>query len=531
MSDFWLISVPLDKTSLTNIEKLKRSIIKTNQASCCKFLIPDLKVGILDSLVSVSDDLSGLDTLTESVLKKIGQCMKEVMEFSCDKKLEKSLANGEHMNEKSHVSPVESYFQSLQVDLVAYVTRFQWDKAKFSTSLPLSALTDIIHKEVALVETELKSRSSSYNSLKSNLQNLESKHQGSLQSRCLNNFVRKEDLVVSEYLTTLLVIVNRRLYEDAEAGIFSVTLFKRAVSQFKAKAQESKFTVREYHVELEEQQLRDLQTLRAQRKEQRGIFVCWLKVNFRQLFVSWIHLKALRVFVESVLRYGLPVNFQALLLQMDKKRSKQMREELASLFVHLDPSAMTTKTEVHTLPSAVTAKTEAHTHTSVVTTKTEVHTHPSVMTTKTEVHTLPSAVTTKTEVHTLPSAMTTTKTEVHTHPSAVTAKTEVHTLPSAVTAKTEAHTHTSAVTTKTEVHTLPSAVTAKTEAHTHTSVVTTKTEVHTHPSAMTTKTEVHTHPSAVTTKTEVSCDLPGLCLQEYFSYISVHINTTVLELR
>ncbi|CAL9686183.1 unnamed protein product [Knipowitschia caucasica] len=369
MSDFWLISVPLDKTSLTNIEKLKRSIIKTNQASCCKFLIPDLKVGILDSLVSVSDDLSGLDTLTESVLKKIGQCMKEVMEFSCDKKLEKSLANGEHMNEKSHVSPVESYFQSLQVDLVAYVTRFQWDKAKFSTSLPLSALTDIIHKEVALVETELKSRSSSYNSLKSNLQNLESKHQGSLQSRCLNNFVRKEDLVVSEYLTTLLVIVNRRsfdqwektyeslsdfvvprssrrLYEDAEAGIFSVTLFKRAVSQFKAKAQESKFTVREYHVELEEQQLRDLQTLRAQRKEQRGIFVCWLKVNFRQLFVSWIHLKALRVFVESVLRYGLPVNFQALLLQMDKKRSKQMREELASLFVHLDPSAMTTKTEV-----------------------------------------------------------------------------------------------------------------------------------------------------------------------------------------
>lgn len=33
-----------------------------------------------------------------------------------------------------------------------------------------------------------------------------------------------------------------------------------------------------------------------------GIFVRWLKVNFSEVFVAWIHLKALRVFVESALR-------------------------------------------------------------------------------------------------------------------------------------------------------------------------------------------------------------------------------------
>ncbi|KAJ0008763.1 hypothetical protein NQD34_016178 [Periophthalmus magnuspinnatus] len=345
MTDLWLISVPLDKTSSTNVEKLKRTIAKTNQASCSKFSIPDLKVGILDSLLSVSDDLSRLDTVTESVIKKTCQCMKEVMEQSNDKMLENTLANG--------------------VDLMKYVTRFQWDKAKYSTSLPLSALTEVISKEVTLVETELKSRSAAYNSLKSSLQNLE----GTLQTRSLNDIIRKEDLVVSEYLTTLLVIVNkgsyeqwertyeslsdfvvprssRRLYEDMDAGIFSVTLFKRAVSQFKANVQESKFTVREYCVELEEQKLRDMKQLSARKKEQYGIFVRWLKVNFTQLLVAWIHIKALRVFVESVLRYGLPVNFQALLLQTDKKCSKKMREELESLFMHLDPAAMTSKTDL-----------------------------------------------------------------------------------------------------------------------------------------------------------------------------------------
>lgn len=34
-------------------------------------------------------------------------------------------------------------------------------------------------------------------------------------------------------------------------------------------------------------------------------FVHWLKINFSELFAAWIHLKALRVFVESALRYVL----------------------------------------------------------------------------------------------------------------------------------------------------------------------------------------------------------------------------------
>lgn len=33
-----------------------------------------------------------------------------------------------------------------------------------------------------------------------------------------------------------------------------------------------------------------------------GPLLRWLKVNFSEAFVAWIHIKALRVFVESVLR-------------------------------------------------------------------------------------------------------------------------------------------------------------------------------------------------------------------------------------
>ncbi|XP_047197672.1 V-type proton ATPase subunit C 1-B [Hippoglossus stenolepis] len=350
MTDLWLISVPLDKTSLNSVEQLKRTIAKTSRASCCKFSIPDLKVGILDSLLTMSDDLSKLDTLTESVIKKTCQCMREVMEHSTDKVLENALANG--------------------VDLMSYVTKFQWDKAKYPTALPLSSLADIINKEVSQVETELKCRAATYNSVKTSLQSLEHKLEGNLQTRSLNDIVRREDLVVSEYLTTLLVVVprgsflqwertyeslsqfvvprsSRKLHEDGEGGVFSVTLFKRAVSEFKARAQESKFTVREYRFDQEEEKQQERKQLSVHKKEQCGIFVRWLKVNFSEVFTAWIHLKALRVFVESVLRYGLPVNYQALLLLTDSKCSKKLRGELASLFMHLDPTATSSKTDVN----------------------------------------------------------------------------------------------------------------------------------------------------------------------------------------
>ncbi|KAF6719448.1 V-type proton ATPase subunit C 1-A [Oryzias melastigma] len=126
MTDLWLISVPLDKTTSASVEKLKHTITKTQVASYWNFSIPDLKVGVLDSLLSVSDNLSNLDILTESVIKQTCQCMNKVMEPTEEVVRQNILVNG--------------------VNLMEYVAKFQWDKAKYSTALPLSSLVEIIGK-------------------------------------------------------------------------------------------------------------------------------------------------------------------------------------------------------------------------------------------------------------------------------------------------------------------------------------------------------------------------------------------------
>lgn len=346
MTEFWLISAPGDKTCQQTWDKMNIATAESSNLSTNnKFNIPELKVGTLDVLVGLSDELAKLDSFVESVVKKVAQYMTDVLEDSRDKVQENLLANG--------------------VDLVTYITRFQWDMAKYPIKQSLKSISEIMSKQVTQIDNDLKARASAYNSLKGSLQSLERKNVGSLLTRSLADIVKKEDFVLdSEYLVTLLVIVpktnypewqktyetlsemvvprsTKLIFEDQESGLFSVTLFTKAIDDFKQQARENKFMVRDFLYNEEEMKAdkEEMTRLSTDKKKQFGPLVRWLKVNFSETFIAWIHIKALRVFTESVLRYGLPVNFQAMLLQPNKKNLKKLREVLKDLYKHLDSSA------------------------------------------------------------------------------------------------------------------------------------------------------------------------------------------------
>ncbi|XP_069462073.1 V-type proton ATPase subunit C 2 [Ambystoma mexicanum] len=345
MSEFWLISIPGDKVNQQAMEKMTSITSKSGLSVNNRFIIPDLKVGTLDALVGLSDDLGKLDLFAESIIKKIAQYIGEVMEDSKDKVHENLLANG--------------------VDIVTYLTRFEWDMAKYPVKQPLKTISESLAKQMSQIDGDLKTRAVAYNSIKGNLQSLERKTVGNLMTRTLADIVKKEDFVLdSEYLITLLVVVPKNSYaawqktyeslsdmvvprstkmvaEDAEGGLFTVTLFRKVIEEFKAKARLNKFIVREFAFDEKELKLEkeELTRLAADKKQQYGPLLRWLKVNFSESFIAWIHVKALRVFVESVLRYGLPVNFQAMLLQPNKKSTKRLRDVLNTLFKHLDEVA------------------------------------------------------------------------------------------------------------------------------------------------------------------------------------------------
>ncbi|CAH1960288.1 unnamed protein product [Acanthoscelides obtectus] len=346
MTEYWLISAPGDKTCQQTWETMNDLTSKQNNLSTnFKFQIPDLKVGTLDQLVGLSDDLGKLDGFVEQVTRKVAQYLGEVLEDQRDKLHENLMANN--------------------TDLPTYLTRFQWDIAKYPIKQSLRNIADIISKQVGQIDADLKTKSSAYNNLKGSLQSLEKKQTGSLLTRNLADLVKKDHFILdSEYLQTLLVIVPRSQFnewnatyekitdmivprssqlitQDNEYGLFTVTLFKKVVEEFKLHAREKKFIVRDFVYNEEELAAgkNEITKLVTDKKKQFGPLVRWLKVNFSECFCAWIHVKALRVFVESVLRYGLPVNFQAILLHPNKKYIKRLRDVLNQLYGHLDSSA------------------------------------------------------------------------------------------------------------------------------------------------------------------------------------------------
>jgi V-type H+-transporting ATPase subunit C len=128
----------------------------------------------------------------------------------------------------------------------------------------------------------------------------------------------------------------------------NVTMFQKVVDTFKMKCRERKYMVREY--QYDEQAIakdhEQIKTLEQNKKDKFGPLVRWLKINFSEGFTAWIHIKALRIFVESVLRFGLPVNFQAAIVKPPKKGGKRLRDSLDNLYSHLNSTNDLSKKDV-----------------------------------------------------------------------------------------------------------------------------------------------------------------------------------------
>lgn len=341
--EFWLVSAPGNPTCQNTFDALQTVVGKSGHfGNVFKLPIPELKVGTLDTLVALAEDLAKMDVYVESITRKIAQYFGEVLEDQRDKLKELLLVHREPL---SHA-----------------VTKFQWDNAKYPIKHSLRSITDSIAKNVTQIDGDMKLKSQSYNGLKANIQNIERKSTGSLVTRNLTEIVKKEDVVQdSEYLVTLIVVIpgssqkdwftkyerlsdmvvprsSSVIFEDNENALVTATVFTKVVDEFKLHCRENKFVVRDFSYNEADVQngKTELIKLLTEKKKQFTLIVRWLKVNFSETFSSWLHVKALRTYVESVLRFGLPVNFQAMVLAPPRKSQKKLKEVLNLHYAYLE---------------------------------------------------------------------------------------------------------------------------------------------------------------------------------------------------
>ncbi|CAK9177465.1 unnamed protein product [Ilex paraguariensis] len=133
---YWVVSLSVQNSATSLWSRLQESISKNAfDTPLHRFNIPNLRVGTLDSLLALSDDLVKSNSFIEGVSQKIRRQIEEL----------------------ERVSGVVS--SSLTVDgapVDSYLTRFVWDEAKFPTMSPLRETVDGIHVSIAKIEDDLK---------------------------------------------------------------------------------------------------------------------------------------------------------------------------------------------------------------------------------------------------------------------------------------------------------------------------------------------------------------------------------------
>lgn len=333
---YWIVSLPVKTSHSALWSRLQESISKQSfDTPLYRFNTPDLRVGTLDSLLALSDDLTKANTFVEGVSHKIRRQIEEMEKVS-------GIDGG-----------------SLTVDGVpvdTYLTRFAWDEAKYPTMAPLREIVDNIHVLVAKIEDDMKVRASEYNSVRSQLNAINRKQSGSLAVRDLSNLVKPDDIITTEHLVTLLAVVpkysqkdwlssyetlttfvvprsSRKLHEDNEYALYTVTLFGRVADNFKMSAREKGFQIRdfEHSVEAQEGRKQELEKLMHDQDNLRSSLLQWCYTSYGEVFSAWMHFCAVRVFTESILRYGLPPTFLAAVLAPSVKSEKKVRAILEDL--------------------------------------------------------------------------------------------------------------------------------------------------------------------------------------------------------
>ncbi|XP_041999479.1 V-type proton ATPase subunit C-like [Salvia splendens] len=335
---YWTASLPVGQGSSASSlwSRLQESISKQAfDTALYRFNIPNLRVGTLDSLLALSDDLLKSNNFIEGVSHKIRRQIEEL----------------------ERVSGVVS--SSLTVDGVpvdSYLTRFAWDEAKYPTMSPLKEIVDGIHVQIAKIEDDLKVRVAEYSNVRSQLNAINRKQAGSLAVRDLSNLVKPQDIVTSEHLITLLAVVSKysqkdwlssyetltdyvvprsskKLHEDNEYALYTVTLFSRDADNFRTKARERSFQVRdfEYNPETQDSRKQELEKLMQDQDTLRSSLLQWCYTSYGEVFSSWMHFCAVRVFSESILRYGLPPSFLSVVLSPSVKNEKKVRSILEGL--------------------------------------------------------------------------------------------------------------------------------------------------------------------------------------------------------
>lgn len=348
--ELWIVAAGCAKGENSKAAKDKY-FQSLSRLSPSKFSVPDgdqsLVFGSFDNLIRLTDDLQKCDSQLDSIVHRLERQYLEL--------------------DAKATFKVKS--QRQQLSFPEYIQNWEWDDAKYPRSRPIVENLAFLMQIVNKTDDEVRNKTAQLNESKTLKANISKKDTANLQSRDLVDVLTpdvvtmqglaSDDFIYSEHVTTVVVILSRgadveflNLYEefcknivpgsakkfaglDDKDGnsLWRVVMFKSEVENFKKACREKRFLPRdfEYSAEAYKKLIEQREAADAAVARLSGIVNTLYQSTWSDAMVAWMHIKAMRVFVESVLRFGMPANFASFVIMPRPGTQAALRKSLTDL--------------------------------------------------------------------------------------------------------------------------------------------------------------------------------------------------------
>ncbi|CCD19807.1 vacuolar ATP synthase subunit, putative, partial [Trypanosoma vivax Y486] len=308
-------------------------------------VIPNFKVGTLDSLIEASDELARLDTHLEGIVNKQITLMEEISE------------------KPRNVITILRINQTQEVTPATYMKNFQWNSSQFDSNESILGLVEKFSQISSSSEERMRAMLTEYNDTRNRLNTISRKSNGNLSVKPIRELVTSFEekhgpFVNTEMLVTLFVAVpvaskkewlenywtlndfvcpqsNQIIAEDSEFVLNSIVVFRRVMEDVKLMCRKKRYVIRECEC-ADELTAGEMGNFVEKAEKERKNTEMKLWQQYGVCYVAWAHVKALRVFVESLLKFGLPPQYISLVLQVDEKKEMEIRKKLLQFYPELN---------------------------------------------------------------------------------------------------------------------------------------------------------------------------------------------------
>lgn len=234
MQQLWLVTIPNNKASPDKTFSALRDRVESG-GSCRlhRFEMPSLVVGTLDSLMSLSDDLTKINGQVEVNQPNITEYPFHHLTHQCSLFyiIISSIQNVVRKVERQYIDIAGPTAESLRVNstkVETFLRKFQWDNARYQFSgRPLGEIVGQIQSMAGKVDEELKKLAALYNEKNLNLSALQRKKTINLSTSDFEDFLKpttvaKLDIINTDTLATVMVVVPNAI-ENGEFFLFYLT--------------------------------------------------------------------------------------------------------------------------------------------------------------------------------------------------------------------------------------------------------------------------------------------------------------------